>query len=253
MSESLTFWDHIEQLRRTLLWTGAVILLGTIISLAFHKHLFALLEHPIVNLLVNEKPSSALVVFSPTEGMTILLKVCFWTGLVATSPFWLYIILKFILPGLTVRERRLAAPFFLLSSLLFSLGVLFAYLVTLPIANRFLYDLNASMATNLWGLGSYISYSLVLLLAHGLLFEGFVILLFLIHLEMIRPEQLVRQRRAAVVLLFIVAALLTPPDVITQCLLALPALGLYELMILYGKYRQKSRLMFHVEQTRPSD
>lgn len=255
MSEvHVTFWDHVEQLRRTLLRIGVVVLLGMVASLVFHKHLFALLEQPIVNLLITGHTQQthlqgvtitlphSLVIFSPLEGMTLLFKVSFWVGLVGTSPCWLYMILRFLAPGLTRRERRLLFPFLLLSILFFSLGLLFAYGVTLPIANRFLYELNASMAINLWNLGSYINYSLLLLLAHGLLFETFVVLLFLIHLEVIDSERLAKHRRIAIVTLFAIAALLTPPDVITQCLLALPALALYELMILYGRWCRRRGL-----------
>lgn len=242
-----TFWDHLEQLRRALLMALAVALLGMVVCLLFHKQLFALLEAPIVKLVdistthfpdnQGVKELSPLIILSPMEGMSLLFKLSFWCGLTATSPAWLYILLRFAAAGMTFREKRLILPFLTLTVLFFSTGILFAYGVTLPIANGFLYRLNASLAVNLWSLGSYIDYSLLLLIAHGILFEGFVVLLFLVHLGIVSPDRLSRHRRLAIVLLFILAALLTPPDVVTQCLLALPAVGLYEAMILYGRLR----------------
>jgi sec-independent protein translocase protein TatC len=190
---------------------------------------------------LEEPIKSGLVIFSPIEGMLIALKVCFWCGVVFTSPLWAFLLLRFILPALRPQEHALIAPFLGLSILFIGLGLLLAYFVTIPIANAYLLAFNASVGVNLWSLSSYLDYTLFLLLANVVAFELAVILFFLVHLKIISAQMMSAKRRHMIVAAFVLGALLTPPDVLTQLMLAIPLIGLYELILVYARLRSAAR------------
>jgi len=223
--------DHLEALRRTLIRTLIIIGCCLFLSLIFHKELFSLLKNSLGE-------GRELVILSPTEGLASLLKFSFWLSLSASSPFWLYSLAAFISPGLRSHEKRLLLPFIALSLALFALGALFAAVITLPLSNSALYSFNSSFGTNLWSLSQYLDYSILLILGHGLAFEAWLILGFTVHYGLISAATLVKKRGIVVVITLLAAALLTPPDILTQLLLAAPLLLLYELSILYGKWRE---------------
>lgn len=176
-----------------------------------------------------------LAIFSPVEGMITSLKVCLGVALVATAPIWLYFVLQFIMPGLKTHEKRLLVPFVGLSTVFLVGGLLFAYFVTLPLSNAFLWAFNAELGHNLWSLSSYLDYTLFLLLANALAFEASLVLFFLVHLGVITTEWMVAHRRHMVVAALVLGALFTPPDIASQLMLAIPLIGLYELAILYAR------------------
>lgn len=184
-------------------------------------------------------PQSQLVLLSPLEGMLISFKVSLWVGLLGTSPFWIFALLKFISPGLRKRERDLLYPFLGLSALFIGSGLLLAYFVTIPLANQYLQAFNIEVGTNLWSLSSYINFSLFLLFANALALEMGLILFFLVHCGAFSADWMSRQRRYMIVLAFILGAILTPPDVLTQFLLAIPLIALYELAIVYARFREQ--------------
>lgn len=176
-----------------------------------------------------------LVLLGPLEGMLMALKTSFWVGTVGTSPLWLLFLMQFIMPGLRIREKRLAWSFLVTSIVLVSIGCLFAFYITIPIANQYLLTFNQSIGVNLWSLEHYLDYTLFLLLANGIAFELAAIGIFAVRLGFVSAETLVAYRRHAIVSAFILGALLTPPDVLTQLLLAFPLIGLYESLILYAR------------------
>lgn len=179
-----------------------------------------------------------LVVLSPLEGFLAALKVSAWMGIVGTSPLWMALWLRFLLPGLQMQEKRMVAPFLGISLLFVVMGLIFAFFVTIPMANQYLQIWNAEIGVNLWSLSEYLDYTIVLLLSNAFAFECAAILLFLVHIGVLDGTMLRSKRRHAIVLAFVIGAILTPPDVLTQCLLALPLLGLYELIIVYARLIQ---------------
>lgn len=189
-------------------------------------------------------PTHKLPILSPTEGFATSLKVSFWVGLVLSSPIWLYILMLFIAPGLHAGERLIFAPFLFASVLFFLSGLVFSYFFTLPIANSYFSLFNAQIGINMWTLAHYLDYTLILLLSNGLAFEVAVVLFFLVHHGFVRGEQLESLRRPMIVAAFILAAVLTPPDVLTQVMLAIPLILIYEGTLFYAKIRQ--RLAFKV-------
>jgi sec-independent protein translocase protein TatC len=182
---------------------------------------------------------SALAIFSPAEGLMTVFKVCFWVGMAVSSPLWLYWIYLFIAPALHPSEKRRFIPF-TLCSLLFSLtGAFFCYHTTIPMANSYLNAFNAGIGVNLWGLSQYLNYTLILLLSNVIAFEMCVIVLFLVHYGVISDVGMRKHRAPVIVAIFTLSAILTPPDVFTQLMLALPLTGFYELGIVYARLKRK--------------
>lgn len=182
--------------------------------------------------------NSSLALLSPLEGMQTTLKICFWIGLAATSPFWLLFIGQFIYPALHHGERNLLRPFFVLSLLFFGMGACFAYFITIPLANKMLHAFNAEIGTNLWSFSKYVDYTFLLMLANGLAFEIALLLFFCVHIGFFDVDLMKSKRRHAIFSSFILGALLTPPDVFTQAMLAIPLIGLFELSLLYARFRK---------------
>lgn len=302
------FWEHVTELRKTLIRSLIAIIGGVAICLWFYQQIFSILtwplhqsraltsqtkilerqeikrerifnlgSAPVVHVILPDAghasylspgtsqidethyliapggyvdmdsviPNNGLVVFGPIDGMSITLKVCFWLGLVLSSPVWLYFILKFVAPALREQEWSLVMPFIGLSVLFLSTGILFAYYATIPIANQYLQLFNASIGINLWSLSHYLDFSLFLILANALAFELSLVLFFLVHLGIFSADALASKRRHMIVLAFILGALLTPPDVLTQLMLAIPLIGLYEVTILYARIRSHASIRSH--------
>lgn len=189
-----------------------------------------------------------LVVLGPLEGFLIALKTSLWTGAFLSSPLWLFVLFQFFIPGLRENEKRLVIPFILTSLAFVLIGCTFAFTVTIPIANHYLQSFNQTIGTNLWSLGNYLDYTLFLLMANGIAFELGAVGVFAVHLGIISSKGLSANRRFAILGAFIIATILTPPDVVTQLMLAIPLICLYEALILYAKL-QKSK--FHAIKQEP--
>jgi sec-independent protein translocase protein TatC len=181
-----------------------------------------------------------LAIFSPIEGLTSSFTVAFWSGLLISSPFWLATLLFFVSPGLNKRERRLLLPFFCLSTSFIALGLLFALKVTIPAANHFLYQWNAEIGSNIWSLSNYLSYTVLLLVGNALAFEIAILCFFLVHLGVLKAKMMRSKRRYVIVGIFVMTAILTPPDVFSQVVLAIPLLASYEAAIVYASLRHVS-------------
>lgn len=180
-----------------------------------------------------------LVILSPLEGIMISMKMSLWIGALISSPLWLYVLARFLLPGLHQHERRLILPFVIMSLAFVVTGCLFAYFFTIPLANQYLTAFNGDIGRNLWSLANYLDYTLFLLIANGIAFEMGVIGIFAVQLQLISAEALSENRRYAILGIFILATVLTPPDVLTQLMLAIPLIGLYEALIIYARLRKK--------------
>ncbi len=180
---------------------------------------------------------NSLILLSPLEGISITLKICLWCGIILSSPLWLWLILQFIHPALGSQIKSLALTFLGLTQCFFGMGFLFAFWITLPLANQYLYAFNVEIGTNLWSLAHYFDYTILLLLANGLAAEISLILFYLVHLRIVSAEFLISKRRHAIVAAFVLGAILTPPDVLTQILMAIPLILFYEMAIIYAKLR----------------
>jgi sec-independent protein translocase protein TatC len=169
---------------------------------------------------------------APAETFLMSFKLAALAGLIVSLPFILYLIGRFILPALTAAERRLLLPAFLIGGGLFAAGVIFAYALILPVTLSFFWSYTRRLGIRPeWTVGNYVSMVGQMILAFGLAFEFPVVILFLVKLGVVTYDILRKIRPYAVVIILIVAGVLTPPDVVTQVLMAVPLLALYEVCV----------------------
>lgn len=235
MEEKWTsLYGHLEDLRKTVLQTFFLIGSGFVILLFFYQ--------PLVKLLPPQNFGSIeqdLLILGPLEGLFFIVKLCFWMSFALTAPFWGWVWLKFILPGMKKSERRLLFPFLAFTLLNLVLTLLFALKVTIPISNQYLIQFNDTIGKNAWTLNHYFDYLFFIITGHVIASELGLLLLVFVHFSLIQTRILEEKRRVFYVFIFILSALLTPPDILTQFFLAIPLIILYECAIFYSKYRYK--------------
>jgi sec-independent protein translocase protein TatC len=224
--DKLPFTDHLDELRHRLIISLVGVGLGFAVSYGFSQHLLLLLQRPM---------PARLVFIAPTEAFFVNLKVAFYAGLFLSVPLLLFQVWKFVAPGLYEHERRYSLPFLIISTLLFLLGATFAYAVILPIALHFLIAQGGELWQPNITLSNYLSFCMRLILAAGLVFEFPVLMYFLAKVGVVTPEFLVKNRKYAVIVAFAISAILTPPDVFSQVLLAVPLFLLFEVSIFVAK------------------
>jgi len=164
---------------------------------------------------------------APNEAFMTRLKLSGAVGLFVVAPFIFFKIYGFILPGLYQRERRMVTPLLLSTTALFYLGVSFAFLVVIPQVISFLLGFGTDALEPLIGVGPYFNFVAHLCLAFGLVFELPLLILFLSILGIVNPRMLLRAWRFAIIIIALLSAVLTPPDVISQVMMAGPVLVLY--------------------------
>jgi len=228
-ARSMPFLDHLIELRSCLIKAMCGIALGSVICLAFADALFAFLTTPFLD----NFAKGALIGTGPTDAFVAKLKVSLFAALILTSPYSFLQLWIFVSPGLHQKERKLVVPFVIASTLFFLLGVCFCYGVALPFAFQFFEGQYMDLAISPQiRIGEYFEFILKTMLVFGLVFEMPVISFFLAHFGLLTAKWLISNLRISIVVIFFVAALLTPPDVVSQLLLAFPLLFLYALCIL---------------------
>ena len=170
----------------------------------------------------------------PTEGFVAKLLIAFFFGVIIALPFLIIQIWLFIAPGLKKKERRLIILYLPILLLLFFIGIAFAYFILIPIGLYFLLNISNDL-TPMITISKYISLVLSLILLFGLIFELPLVILFLTKLGIVTPVFLSKKRKYAIFFIFIIAAFLTPPDIFTQFIMAIPLIVLYEISILVSK------------------
>ena len=218
--------DHLEELRHRLIVIVAGIAVGFAASYGFSQQILFLLQRPL---------PTKLVFIAPTEAFLVNIKVALYAALFLSAPLILFEVWKFVAPGLYEHERRYSYPFLIISTVLFLVGGLFAYFVILPVVLHFLITQGGDLWKPTITLSSYLAFCMKLILAAGLLFEFPVLIYFLTKVGVVTPEFLVKNRKYALLAAFIIAAVLTPPDVFSQILLAVPLFLLFEVSILVAK------------------
>lgn len=232
-----SFWDHVEELRKSLIKIFLVVGGAFILLLCFYQPIFTLLNKTAVYSLNAEV--APLMILGPLDGIQTVFRLCFWLSLAVTAPLWGWISFRFIAPGLRADEKRVAVSFLFWSGLWISIGGAIALLFTIPLTNTYLSSFNAAIGQNMWSLERYIDYTLILFLGHVVAFELGSLLLLLVHWGLLSSAGLIRQRKIMIVVAFVLGGILTPPDIVSQLMLALPLIGLYECAILYAKRREK--------------
>ena len=238
--EKLPLTNHLDELRKRIIICVAAVGIGFAISYIFSEKLFLILSRPLIVLLPE---GNSFIFTNITEAFFTYLKLSFFAGIFISSPVILYEIWCFVTPGLYDREKSYLFPFVFLSSLFFIGGALFGYFAVFPIAFKFFLGFNTEHIRMLPSIKEYLSFSCKFLLAFGIVFELPVFILFLSKLGIVNEKQLRSNRKFVIIIVFIVAAFLTPPDVVSQVLMAIPLIGLYEISIviskIFGKKKQE--------------
>lgn len=235
--KNLTLVGHLGELRKRIMVIVIFIILGSIFS---YRYIDTIVEYIV-------KPSKGIefIYLSPPELFLDYIKISILSGLILSSPMTLLQIWLFVKPGLKENEKRYLFFSMGMGVVFFAMGALFAYLIIIPISIAFFINLELQNINALFSFDKYLSFTISLLLSFGLVFELPMLIILLVQLNFINAEMLKKYRKFVVLIIVIVAAILTPPDVVSQILLALPMLLLYEFSIwmaaIIGKRKKRKR------------
>ena len=238
--EKIPFTGHLEELRKRLVACFIAIGIGFVISYCFKEKLFEILSNPLISVMGTD---DKMIFTGLPEAFFTYLKVALLSGFMLAAPVVLYQFWMFVAPGLYQKERRLLIPIVFLSSVFFVGGALFGYFIVFPFGFKFFLGFASETIKPLPSMREYLSFSAKLLLAFGLVFELPLIITFLAKLGLVSVDFLKKNRKYALILFFAGSAILTPPDVVTQIMMAVPLMLLYEISILgarvFGKKKAK--------------
>lgn len=238
--------DHLTELRTRLLYAFLAMGAGTGICFFFVEDIYGFLVRPLANAM-GDGDTKRLIYTGLTEAFFTYFKVAFFSGIFLTFPFLLYQVWKFIAPGLYRQEKKAFLPFLVATPLLFFIGAAMVYFVVLPMAWPFFLSFqNTGEETALpiqleARVSEYLDLVMTLVFAFGLCFQLPVVLTLMARAGLVTAQHLVSFRKYAIVLIFTVAAILTPPDVLSQIILAVPLLALYEFSILFIRHAQSRK------------
>jgi sec-independent protein translocase protein TatC len=218
----LTFWEHLEELRKRIFYSLIAIGVGATIGFIFAGRLVTLLTRPVPNL----------VFLAPAEAFVVQLKVALVAGLFIAAPVLFYQFWRFVRPALGPREAKFVVMAVPVTTALFAAGVAFAWLVIVPTAMKFLLSFETPKLHAMISINEYVGTVGAFLFACGVIFQLPVIMFFLAKLGVVSARFLMKHQRAAIVAIFVVAAVLSPPDVFSQVLMAIPLFVLFEVSVL---------------------
>lgn len=239
--DAMPFLDHLEELRRRILWVLAALVVGFFAGLwlVTHFEVLQLLIAPIQPLLGDTR----LKYLSPTDPFFVTLKLAAVVGLLLVLPVVVYHVWAFFAPALLPSERRAIVPALYLGLVLFAAGVALAYFLALPITLRFTMGFQGDSLEQAIVIGPYLAIVVRLLLAFGAIFELPVVMLVLASLGLVSSRALREKRRVAVVVIAIAASLITPGDVVLLTVfLMVPLILLYELSIALTRLVERRRV-----------
>jgi sec-independent protein translocase protein TatC len=237
--DKMPFTAHLEELRWRLIVSFIAISIGFLLSYGFKETIFDILMRPLISVMGE---GDKMIFTNLPEAFFTYLKVSLLSGIMLSSPVLLYQIWMFIAPGLYSEERKLIMPFVFLSTLFFVGGALFGYFVVFPYGFQFFLSFATENIQAFPSMKEYLSFSSKLLLAFGIVFELPLFITLMARLGMVTPAFLKQNRKYAILLFFVGAAIITPPDVVTQIMMAFPLMLLYELSILGAKVFQRKPL-----------
>jgi sec-independent protein translocase protein TatC len=232
--------DHLIELRRRLLWTIAALATAFVGCLYVAKPIFAFLVQPLL------RAGQGKIIYTEIfEAFFVEIKVAFFTAIMIAFPVMATQLWRFVAPGLYAKEKKAFLPFLLMTPVLFTAGAAMAYYVAMPIALKYLLGYSGNVGgvqqEALPGVGNYLSFVMKFMFGFGLAFLLPVILMLLERAGIVTRDQLKKGRRYAIVAIVAVAAVLTPPDIMSQVLLAVPLYLLYEFSIIAIWFTERKR------------
>ena len=259
---SMSFLDHLEELRRRIIIAVIAIVICTLISLWFKDSAVQIIKRPtdvplnaqlanwidrsvgsdgsfmaFLSIVLKAKAVSTVQLNKIGAGEAIMafLKIAVTFGVLLASPVVLYQAWAFVFPALTQQERKFALPLFLIIVFFFLVGAVFAYLIVLPVVVQFAAGLFANVGVgNLWSIDKYVGFATGMLLAFGVAFELPIVMAFLSRIGVINAQGFRERQRYAIMFIFVAAALLTPADLLSMLLMAIPLILLYQLGIFFA-------------------
>ncbi|MGD9696714.1 MAG: twin-arginine translocase subunit TatC [Thermoleophilia bacterium] len=229
--ERLSVVEHLDELRQRVIVSVLALVVAFGVAYGFHDQLLTFLKDP----LPERYHDTGLLTLSPTEPFFTVLKVCFWTAILAALPVWLYQLYAFVVPAVQDQPRRKMLMIVAGVSLLFVGGVAFGYFVVLPVALQFLLDFGGDSFNTQVRAGEYFGFATTLMLGSGLMFEVPVAMLALARIGVVTAEIYLRQWRVAIVAIAFIAAILPGGDPFSMLLLMIPQLVLYGLGVWLAK------------------
>lgn len=227
LADKMSFFSHLEELRKRILWSVAAIGIGFLLTFYYSDRIIKFLARPL---------PMKLAFMTPTEAFWVNMKVAMITGFLLAIPVVLYQVWAFISPGLLRHERRYALPFVFAGTLFFAIGVTFALWVIIPFAIKFLLAYKTEDLTPVISIGSYVDFVIKFALAFGLVFEMPLAITLASRMGIVTPQFLAKNRKYAILINFVIAAIMTPtPDILNQSLMAGPLIVLYELGIISAR------------------
>lgn len=225
LDNKLTLVEHLDELRSRVIKSVIFIFICSCVVYNYVDVLLSILV----------KPVGELVFIEPQEAFVTNIKIAVFGGLFLSSPFVIYHIWRFVSAGLSSSEKKYALLFGPVSFLFFLLGTSFGYFIIVPIGMHFLLGFATDFIAPMITVSRYISFIANLTFAFGVVFQLPLIILFLTKVGIVTPAFLSSKRKHAIVVIFILAATLTPPDVVTQALMAVPLLILFEIGSIFSK------------------
>ncbi|MCK4755361.1 twin-arginine translocase subunit TatC [candidate division WOR-3 bacterium] len=232
--KKLSFLDHLEELRKRILYLIACVGIFSIIGFIFSKNA--------LNIIIQKAQLQSAYFFSPIEAFTSQIKVAIFLGIIISFPFILYQTWAFIGPGLTRKERNVSISYLASGMILFIIGNLFGYFILIPYGLRFLLSFGTEYLQPLMNVSKYLNFIIWSLLGSGFLFQLPLLLFFLMKLGIIDVDTVTKHRAEAIVVILILCAIITPTgDFFTLLLISVPLLLLFELSIFAARITQKQK------------
>lgn len=238
--EETPLLSHLIELRRRILYSLIALLCVFGGLIPFSQELYSALAKPLLRYL---PPQASMIATEVSAPFLIPLKLTGVAALFVVMPFVIFQLWKFIAPGLYVKEKRLATPLLWASMLLFYLGVLFAYGVVLPIVFKFFVGMLPDGITMMTDMSRYLDFVLFFLFVFGVVFETPVVTLLFVLLGIVTVEKLSNGRPYVIVGAFVIGMIFTPPDVVSQTIMAISLWGLFEVGLILSKCYVK--ISFH--------
>lgn len=250
-SQQETFISHLVELRQRLVKAVAGIILVFVSLVYWAPLIFNLFAAPLMESLPK---GGKMIVTDVTGSFFVPMKVTMLVAFLIALPWVLYQVWQFVAPGLYQHEKKLIMPLVSSSYLLFLCGVAFAYFLVFPTVFHFMAHYNAPLGADMsTDIDKYLSFAMTTFLAFGITFEVPVVVIVLVRFGVVELEKLKQIRPYVIVGAFIVAAVVTPPDVMSQLLLAVPLIALYELGLLLARFVTKQPLGTPAPGENPAD
>ncbi|WP_339060977.1 twin-arginine translocase subunit TatC [Tepidibacillus marianensis] len=233
---AMTVIGHLEELRKRLIFVIIFFVISLVIGF--------FLAQPVIEFFKSSPAAKNIPwnVFRLTDALRVYMQFSFFIGLTLSIPFVLFQVWRFISPGLTKRERKSTTWFIPAAFILFLIGISFGYFIIFPMLVKFMSELSKQMGVQeMYGMAQYFGFMFNMIIPFGILFELPVIVLFLTRLGILTPKILIKFRKIAYLILVVIAASITPPEIVSEILVSIPLILLYEISIWLSKIGSRKR------------